>query len=502
MKMVADLFRLANTLFAALCITVAIFFTVYCTYQYLKNEDMSVVTFSEYHNGDDKIYPGLTLCFRRYLKEGTFSENRELEKRGNLIYSKEFLEGHPFIATIEKKISYLTFLKDIQSNDRTKAQISIGTVKQKNRNLKFSNDIQSSGKSADGGSKGQRGRQEILKNLTAEEKELIQNFTNKLKSLYTDNTAIDIKDYLLFGLIRTSNTGMHVHEFNRDRSWILDNWGDRLDQQANETWKPLFYPSLSDIYKRCWTFEIPYNRNDRVHTFGVMLNRSIFANNFNVPRKKRPLYKDFEIRLSYPKQQLTAVTSKSNWGFLDNPGKEYTMNFEIQNMVVLKRRNKTDKECGNNWKDNDRNIISKVVSTSGCALPHWNLNTTYPICIGPKLQNITRSLGNLKGHPDPCQSIEKFMYLYQEPDSLDFKEQTIDEARTPQGIKYVKKQIFGVMVNFQGATYMEITQSRAYDAQSLVGNAGGYVGLFLGVALIQTPVAIYRTARLLKKLFL
>ena len=48
---------------------------------------------------------------------------------------------------------------------------------------------------------------------------------------------------------------------------------------------------------------------------------------------------------------------------------------------------------------------------------------------------------------------------------------------------------------------MDIAQSRAYDAQSLVGNAGGYVGLFLGVALIQTPSAVHVVFQLVKNLF-
>ena len=46
---------------------------------------------------------------------------------------------------------------------------------------------------------------------------------------------------------------------------------------------------------------------------------------------------------------------------------------------------------------------------------------------------------------------------------------------------------FDVNMNFQGKTYMEIEQTQDYDLQSLIGNAGGYVGLFLGVCLLQLP---------------
>ena len=41
-----------------------------------------------------------------------------------------------------------------------------------------------------------------------------------------------------------------------------------------------------------------------------------------------------------------AHTTKSNWGWLQNlKGWWYTMKFEIQNMVVMKRRNEQDESC-------------------------------------------------------------------------------------------------------------------------------------------------------------
>ena len=42
-------------------------------------------------------------------------------------------------------------------------------------------------------------------------------------------------------------------------------------------------------------------------------------------------------------------------------------------------------------------------------------------------------------------------------------------------------------VKYRSQEYKEIRQIRAYDAQSLIGNAGGYIGLFLGCALRELP---------------
>ena len=42
-------------------------------------------------------------------------------------------------------------------------------------------------------------------------------------------------------------------------------------------------------------------------------------------------------------------------------------------------------------------------------------------------------------------------------------------------------------VAFYAQTYKEISQVKAFDMEMLVGNIGGYLGLFLGYALLQIP---------------
>ena len=46
---------------------------------------------------------------------------------------------------------------------------------------------------------------------------------------------------------------------------------------------------------------------------------------------------------------------------------------------------------------------------------------------------------------------------------------------------------FVLNINFQARTFKEIEQMRAYNTQTLVGNAGGYIGLFLGYTIREIP---------------
>ena len=49
-----------------------------------------------------------------------------------------------------------------------------------------------------------------------------------------------------------------------------------------------------------------------------------------------------------------------------------------------------------------------------------------------------------------------------------------------------------ISVNYNDGEFKEIKQTRAYNAQSLIGNAGGYVGLFVGYTLKEIPFFLQR----------
>ena len=46
---------------------------------------------------------------------------------------------------------------------------------------------------------------------------------------------------------------------------------------------------------------------------------------------------------------------------------------------------------------------------------------------------------------------------------------------------------FEVNLAFQNPTYKQITQIKAYDEESFIANVGGYIGMFLGISILQIP---------------
>ena len=435
-------FQTFVNLFSFTCILASGSLIVYCTWQYCKNEDFSVVRFAEYNHRKNDIYPGITLCLRDdYIKESTFSP---FEQK---MY-KSFIGGRKILKSDREKRAYL----DRRSNRKP-------------------NPIANRPKS-----------------ITADEEEIISNFTSKLEHIYINNDVKNINDFLSFGTMATYRSGWSAYHYATNKSF------------QKEKWVSNYYLSFSPSHKRCWTFEPPIKSNDIMLSYSVMFNKSIFYGRW------RPPYKRFEIRLSYPGQQLTSPARKYDWGKNESKN-DYTMKFEIQNIVVMKRRNKLTANCEENWKQNDNILIEKMASDFKCLLPHWSLNSTYPLCLGQQIPRIAMKFGQIRNSKPPCQAIEKILYTYEEIAGLENfvgyfgcpSDKCILEKMKRERINFNHSDIIQVMITFQGGTYMEITQTRAYDGQSLIGNAGGYVGLFLGVALIQLPTAFKNIFQMLKK---
>ena len=82
------------------------------------------------------------------------------------------------------------------------------------------------------------------------------------------------------------------------------------------------------------------------------------------------------------------------------------------------------------------------------------------------MKHAVMDINGKRGYSDfltpPCTSMEDIRYAFYESD-----------------VDYEGSDWFWIMVRFPD-TFMEIVQVRAVDIQTVIGNAGGYVGLFLG----------------------
>ena len=161
------------------------------------------------------------------------------------------------------------------------------------------------------------------------------------------------------------------------------------------------------------------------------------------------------------------------------------MRFTLKSMEVHRKRQKKNNFCYN-MGDYDGKIREIIVENSGCKPSMWDTNRSEPLCttresyqkmVSENFDQYTRLQRKNKTYLDPCLSIEKLQIEYAEENNLSAEEYGIEDDHG------WLKLIFDLAPD----NFKEIKQARKYSVQSLVGNAGGYIGLCLGYALWNVP---------------
>ena len=151
-------------------------------------------------------------------------------------------------------------------------------------------------------------------------------------------------------------------------------------------------------------------------------------------------------------------------------------------MDVLRRRKKKDDDCFDT-EDFDGMIEGTIIEKFGCRSITWNANRSEPLCTDRKiLQEIQAEdwdqlfrLTTNKTYLEPCRTIKKFQ--------IDYVEENVPSGEVDDKDEGWFIIEFVIMTN----TFTEVKQVRKYSIQSLVGNAGGYIGLCLGYAMWNIP---------------
>ena len=138
----------------------------------------------------------------------------------------------------------------------------------------------------------------------------------------------------------------------------------------------------------------------------------------------------------------------------------------IKELEVLKRRNTRSKKCLKDTNAFDSMVVDEHISSKRCRAPYLILNKKGPVCntAGKMKDGLLRyEEASLTSIAKPCHRISKIK-------TNDKKE----ESKFPSSSK-----IWYFRIQFPREIKV-ITQSKEIDIHSLIGNIGGYIGLFLG----------------------
>ena len=132
-------------------------------------------------------------------------------------------------------------------------------------------------------------------------------------------------------------------------------------------------------------------------------------------------------------------------------------------MEVIRRRNKRGNRCFENWESYDDSARMQNIEKVGCKAPyHFISDEISPCGTQQELKDSAISMRMVYDLPPPCHEISYFTY----------------RIHIRKDKKYGD---FQISVNYPPWTKI-ITQSQAIGIHALIGNIGGYIGLFVDAA--------------------
>ena len=142
---------------------------------------------------------------------------------------------------------------------------------------------------------------------------------------------------------------------------------------------------------------------------------------------------------------------------------EHYMDFSLTQLEILKRRKKSQDPCLSDDLDFDEAIVNDHLENVGCKAPYQKTNRIWETCRSK--EKMKEASSNLMGKTKPkkaCKSAASIIFAYHEQD-----------------FDVMGSDWFHVTLWFPDQ-YKEIVMVKAVDIETVIANAGGYIGLFLG----------------------
>ena len=142
--------------------------------------------------------------------------------------------------------------------------------------------------------------------------------------------------------------------------------------------------------------------------------------------------------------------------------------FHITSVTIFKKRNKQKDPCEIEWMNYDNRLQNHHIRQVGCRAPYQKEPNNVSICSSQTdIKNALFDGWNLNGKylASPCQEMPKIGYKH-----------TFVLSRSSSR---PRAKIYSMYVSYPDKMTI-ITQTQAVDFHSLIGNIGGYIGLFLG----------------------
>ena len=304
-------------------------------------------------------------------------------------------------------------------------------------------------------------------------------WNKNMLSVDYDFVTIDVEEYVIGACILTTRSKTDCQKFGNiqhfTRVWTLG-------------------------VMKCFSFK--HEAKGPINQIFIAMNNSIHPNGL------RKAFGHFFILFHYPDQIIRAVSNTfSTWPLRTIQMSDYySMRFKVSNVEILKRRRNGREKC-HFWEKYDQRTIEDVMASVGCQPPYWKSRRGHQPCTSQK------QLGNVHPHfyaksmqddrfqqyIPPCIEITKMDVDFEEKLGIQSKfgyetvhERFIKDAGTRHGWFFINTHFW------QSTYFREIRKIKAYSLQNMIGNAGGYIGLLVGITISDLPCLIFKLYFLFK----
>ena len=280
-------------------------------------------------------------------------------------------------------------------------------------------------------------------------------YNESYKSVDYNNVTINLDDYFLYGDGQSNNQT----DYHNTTS-------------AN---KHIFSGFYHGEFVKCFAVTTTEKNSHSMYRFRFFYDKEKLYNDLSLSSNtKRPTMR---FNLFYPNQFLLKIseTKHYDWDERVNGIRAW-----IKSMELLKRRNTIKKKCTPGTTLFDDLVLKKHIETVGCRAPYHTQFEHFPLCNSQKKMKKARYEfleARKKYYPKTCQRISKIDYQIVGGMATNRRENKLFAISTiyPEDVKI-------------------ITQAKAVDVHTLLGNIGGYVGLFLGkwIILFRCQILLFK----------
>ena len=286
----------------------------------------------------------------------------------------------------------------------------------------------------------------------------------KLNEIVSDVNASDYIRYLIgeyfderFKNIDYDNVTLNLADYTTS---ILVGWRNR--SESFEKMYVTYTFTWNHLVCKCFVINTKlYLKNVRyiLQTYNVSLFKQWFKT-----RDISPM-----IMFNLPNQYSLV----ENWNDLvtsESGSNGITMQLGISEIEILKRRNKRKAPCTKEWWNFDELSLKRHIENAGCRAPYHAQYKQSGMCSTQnemKVSYFDLLADKYRYQYEPCQVMSRIDISY--------------KAYKPTG-PLTQKDQFRIDIWYSAERVKVITQTQAVDEHALIGNIGGYIGLFLGMS--------------------